>query len=940
MEGVIWRRLAALVYLFALTGGGFTSALAAEDGGSAVMGVLTTQTGYDPATGANVADLTGIIDPAAESTDTQAVEAAQPASQATTTETDTQAETTTESVTSITTTDSDRRFQARDTLIIEYQLPETLAEDTAQAVAQVLDQRLFYLDANGVLNLPIVGAVPLAGLNQQEAVSRLKAEQLFREITLTVQVLPVEPQGATALKMFGYDLFTNAENNFAPATGLPTPANYVVGPGDTIQIQLYGQKSDAYELTVTPEGVLNFPELGPVTVAGMTFREVDEEIKKRISTQLIGVTANVTIGPLSSITVFVVGEVNAPGSYTVSALSTMTNALASSGGIKQTGSLRNIQLKRDGQLVSQLDLYDLLMRGDKGGDERLRSNDVIFVAPRGPIASVSGEVLRPAIYELSGERSAQQLLALAGGMTPNARPGWARVERIEPERGRVTLDVDLSNRAGLATSIKPGDTLTIPSATERVEGEVTLQGHVRNPGNYPWRTGLTVSDLIRSEWDLLPDADLDYALLVRHRAHTEAMAIESVQFREVLDGKKWVALMPRDTLIVFRADQNADRQALLKPLLDQLRQQARAGVPSPVVSIGGMVGAPGDYPLEAGMKISGLLRASGKLNESAYTLDAELTRYRLGVDGARTVEHLPVDLAGVLSGKPGADLALTAFDHLLIRPAPAWESQNSVQLQGEVRFPGTYPISRGEKLSSVIQRAGGITDLAYPRGAVFLREELKAREAEQLARLADRLEASLAAAAQNKLATPDQEEAITVGSQLLSEVRATQPMGRLVIDLPNILDKDKVDSGGVTDVVLKGGDVLYVPEVSQDVMVMGEVYYPTTHLWGKDQDWADYVNLSGGYTEKSDKKRVYVIRANGAVVPAKKLSSFNSGWKNQYEDTAWSFADGSSMQPGDTIIVPLDVDRYKSLDLVSKLSSIFYQIGSTAAQLERAYGNN
>lgn len=839
--------------------------------------------------------------------------------------------------TAATGTDSDRRLQARDAVIIEYQASESEDEHTAEAVAQIFDQRLFYLDANGILNLPIIGAVPLAGLNQEEAVSRLHAEQLLRDVTLTVQILPLDPQGTASLKPFGYDLFSSAKNNFEPGSGLPIPADYVVAPGDTVQVQLFGKKTDNYQLVVTPEGVLNFLELGPINVGGLSFSQVEQELKQRISTQMIGVTANITMGPLSSITVFVVGEVNAPGSYTVSALSTVTNALAGSGGIKPTGSLRNIQLKRDGKVIGQLDLYDLLLHGEKRSDQRLRPNDVIFVAPLGPVATVSGEVLRPAVYELRGERNVKQLLALAGGLTPNARPGWARIARIEPERGRVTVDIDLSTGAGLSAPIHTGDSLSIPAATERVEGEVTMQGRLRNPGSYPWRTGLTVSDLIRSSWDLLPDADLDYAVLVHHRAHSEALSVESVRLRDVLDGGRSVALEPLDTLMVFSADQNADRQALLKPVLDQLRLQARAGEPSPVVSIGGMAGAPGDYPLEAGMKVSGLLRASGKLGESAYTLDAELTRYHSGPDGTRAVDHLPVDLAGVIAGKPGADLVLMPFDYLLIRPAPAWQSQSTVQIVGEVRFPGTYPIARGEQLSSVIKRAGGVTNLAFPRGAVFLREDLKAREADQLARLANRLEASLAAASQNKLATPDQEEAITVGNQVLAEVRATAPMGRLVIDLPSILKADGKDREG-RDVTLKAGDVLYIPEASQDVMVMGEVYYPTTHLWEGGQNWVDYINLSGGYTEKSDKKRVYVIRANGSVVPGDKLSSSRSGNSSGMETRgmlAWNTDAG--VEPGDTIIVPLDVDRYKTLDVYSKLSTIFFQVGTTAAQLERAF---
>ncbi len=292
---------------------------------------------------------------------------------------------------------------------------------------------------------------------------------------MVVTLLPLEPTGTAALKPFGYDLFAGVPSTFAPATDVPVPTEYVVGPGDTFRVQLIGSTRGNYNLVVGRDGQINFPELGPITVSGMRFEEARQMLEQRVADQMIGTRASVSMGELRSIRVFVLGEAEVPGSYTVSGLSTITNALFVSGGVKTIGSLRNIELKRNGATVSRLDLYDLLLKGDTRGDARLLPGDVIFIPPVGPTVGITGEVTRPATYELRGESSAAQLLALGGGLRPLAEPRLATLERID-DSTRVVMDVDLAGAPGQAAQIRNGDILRVPAVRPTFENSISVTG--------------------------------------------------------------------------------------------------------------------------------------------------------------------------------------------------------------------------------------------------------------------------------------------------------------------------------------------------------------------------------------------------------------------------------------------------------------------------------
>ncbi len=721
------------------------------------------------------------------------------------------------------------------------------------------------------------------------------------------------------LKRFGYELFAGTPTTFAPATDIPIDVDYVLGPGDTVKIQLFGKEHAEYSLVVSREGRLHFPKLGPISVAGLTFREMQEVLKTQIEKQMIGEQAVITLGALRSIRVFILGDVNRPGSYTVSALSTMTNALFVSGGVNEIGSLRNIQLKRHGKVVANLDLYDLLLHGDTSHDVRLQPGDVIFVPPVGRTVGVAGEVRRPAIYELKRENNLRQLLDLSGGLLPTAYPQASQIERINRRGERTLVDVDLGDKKVLATRVRAGDTLRVFSILEKMEDIVLLSGHVQRPGGYQWRAGMRLSDLVPSiENDLLPRADLDYALVKRELPPDYRVEVFSVRLGRALQNPASadnVELRSRDEVVVF--DASEDRSETVDALIELLRDQASFARPSRIVSIGGVVRHPGKYPLETAMKVSDLIRAGGGLSEAAYALGAELTRYAVVEGSYREVAHVDVDLDAILKGKTDADLTLQAHDDLHIKRLPEWAGAVTVEIKGEVRFPGIYPIARGEQLSKLLERAGGFTDMAFPQGAVFLREELRERERQRIAEMSRRLEADLASLSL-KLA---QEKGGAAGSleivrELGDQLRSVEPTGRLVINLPHLIEDTRGGRRSDYDVTLADGDKLYIPPVTQEVTVTGEVFYPTSHLYTRGLDRDRYVNMSGGATGKADAKRIYVIRADGSV---------ESG-KNWFEDMS-----ADDIQPGDTIVVPLDVDRVRPITLWTNVSQIIYQLAIAAA---------
>jgi len=426
---------------------------------------------------------------------------------------------------------------------------------------------------------------------------------------------------------------------------------------------------------------------------------------------------------------------------------------------------------------------------------------------------------------------------------------------------------------------------------------------------------MRLTDLLGTALALKPGADSDYVMLRREDAKNRNVYVQSANLNTALENPESaenIRLQPRDTVYVFSLAYG--RQRVIEPILDELKLQARIGEPYLEVSVSGQVRSPGIYPLEQNMRISDLVRAGGSLSEQAYALEAELVRYETGDDDYRNAEVIDVDLGAILRGDTAADLVLQEHDNLRISAIPQWNSILSVRLEGEVKFPGTYRIRRGESLRQVLDRAGGLTEEAFPEGAIFLREALRVREQEQREVLARRLEADLTSLS---LQTADMagSETLAAGRMLLAQLRSTEAVGRLVIDIDQF----------VIGVELRDGDRLLVPKQSQEVTVIGETQQNASHLYQSGLSRKDYIEMSGGVTRRADKKYIYVVRASGAVVAGNQSRWFSRGSRTE-------------IRAGDTIVVPLEVDRIRPLTFWTNVTQILYQ-GAIAVAAIKTFDN-
>lgn len=815
-------------------------------------------------------------------------------------------------------------------------------------------------------------------------------------------------QKSDELKPFGYQLFAGEPSTFAPVSDVPVPSEYVLGPGDTVRIQMYGKESQDYSLTVNRQGDIEIPKLGPYSVAGQTFATVREELSNDISNRIIGVRTNITMGELRSIRVFVLGEAYKPASYTISSLSTVTQAIFAAGGINKIGSLRNIEVKRNGKTVANLDLYDLLLKGDTSGDVSLMAGDVVFIPTKGRSVSVKGAVPRPAIYELDSEETVRDVIKLAGGLLPNAYSSIIKLQRIT-ENGLIqVINVNLNNSK--KNPIQNGDIVDVSSTLDALEGSVTLLGHVARPGIYGWQKGMRISSLLRDIHDFKDQPDLNYILVTHEDPLTGVITASDVNYSKYLkqqDTSEDLVLNANDTVYVFsRKPERAER---LQPLVGQLKEQTSLAEPPRVVTVNGAVRNPGTYPLSESSTVSNALRAAmgytqdaelnfvlvarinqqtfktelkyidisidsserlqpldrlyvfdkdkprdeliedlvnelaqqsskgftqqlitisgdvrfpgiypyvegmtqqtlialaGGLNDSSYMLDAELTRFVTNDTSTAALKHQRISIT--------EEVDLQPLDSLLIKRIPEWRERRTIELAGEVKFPGTYVLQEGETLNSVIERAGGLTDLAFPEGAVFTREALKVREQEQIERLSQELENEIASLSVDK---SDGVQNLTTeeASRLKERLDKTDAVGRLVIDLPALLAGEDT-----LDLALNAGDALFVPKISQSITVLGEVQYPTSHIYDSSVDVGDYISRSGGLKVRADDSRIYVVRANGSVYQP---STFN-----------W-YSLESKLSPGDTIVVPLDTEYRDTLSLWSTATGILYNTAIALAAI-------
>ena len=802
-----------------------------------------------------------------------------------------------------------------------------------------------------------------------------------------------EPE-SEKLEVFGTGFFEAAKNNqLSPLPSIFLPDSYIVGPGDEFTISLYGKQSAQYDLEVDRSGRLVIPELPPVMVSGLTYKEMKGLIKQKVASEMIGVELYISAGELKTIPVMVLGEVSLPGNQIVQSMSTVTDVLIRAGGISEIGSMRQITVRRNGKVLKKLDLYDLLIYGDDSSDVILKPKDIIFVPPIGRQVSVDGLVKRPAIFELKEQESLEDAIEMAGGAAPNANLSKVLVSRYTGTGLKTVVQMDLSDKGEKQPFLlEDGDEVNIARTNNELTEAVTLIGAVSQPGNYSWQRGHTIKDIITSlKTDILPIADYDYSLILREKNLEGDIDIVQFSLAEVFQQSVSIGLEPRDVIVIFsrfndKAEERSTirnlafskaelelqekeeqwkaykerkfeefigvrdifsepfndsekestevevlddilkgeeeeidaeqltvfgRQMLLQPIIKKLTQQANVESQTQVVAVSGRVKYPGVYPLPVNGNIKALIQASGGLHESAYLEQAELTRFKRG--GQAELSHANVNLNDALANPDAPEFRLNSKDSLNVFVMPNWQDKRVVTLLGEVQFPGTYRIKRGESLLSLIERAGGLTDFAYPEGAIFTREAIRKQEKQQLTRLQEDLRREIATKSLQKSVT-DASMSYTEMSKLLKDLADVEALGRLVIDLPRVLV-------GEQKVELQSRDAIYLPPRQSTVSVVGEVNQASSHLFESDLSVEDYIVKSGGMRQRADEDKVYVIKANGSVeIP---------------QSNSWFAVNGqvAQLQPGDTIVVPLDADYTDNLTLWSAGTQILYQLAVAVAAI-------
>ena len=739
------------------------------------------------------------------------------------------------------------------------------------------------------------------------------------------------------LDRYGESLFNREVSTFAPTDDAPVLDGYRLGVGDQLVVQFFGKENETYDLSVGRDGDITFPRLGEIAVSGLTFEDARELIQTRIEQQLIGIEAVISLGRLRAIGIFMAGEVRVPGAYSVSALSTITQALFQAGGVSAIGSLRAIQVRRAGEVVSTFDVYDLLMRGDPTHDIRLQSGDVVFVPTVETVVEIRGEVRRPMAYEMLKSESTTDLLAMAGGFTKDAYREAVVLIRASVDGALPSAETLALNDPSVVTKgFNNGDTLLVSSVGDRVTKSVSIKGAVYRPGIYGWQSGMRVSDLIGSaQEDLLPEVDLSYALIVREI--NELLDIEVIQFSlaELIAAPGTDAdpeLQQRDQVLIFglpaienlldeqlsretldeqlsleTLDEQLSRETLLKPVIQRLRLQARDGEPVMIASVAGAVKVPGDYPIVEGYLVSDLVNAAGGLMESAALTSAELRRLRLGTDGRQQSVF-----SSVRFNRDGRlpDVELRSRDRVMIREIPDWNPTDSIEVRGEVIYPGNYVLGPGETLSSVVERAGGLTELAFPEGAIFTRLSVAERENQRAAEFARSIRRDYAS---RFLTEETTDAALADILDITEELEASQGIGRLLVDLPAALAGDLE-----ADYVLEDGDVLTIGQASTTVTVIGEVRQPATHVFHEGHGVEDYLSLSAGLTQRANLKAVYIVRANGTIDPYQSRD-IRRWWRFDIASSA------GKLRPGDSIVVPVDSRHKESLVWWRDVTQIVYQ---------------
>jgi protein involved in polysaccharide export with SLBB domain len=673
--------------------------------------------------------------------------------------------------------------------------------------------------------------------------------------------------------VYGRQLFDQAPSTFSPVENVPVPADYVLGPGDQLLIRAWGKIDLDSRETLDRNGQINLPRIGTMTVAGLRYSQVEGYLHSAISALFKDFELNVTMGQLRSIQIFVLGDARQPGVYTVGSLSTLVDALFSSGGPSATGTMRRIQLRREGIIITEFDIYDLLEKGDKSHDVRLLPGDVIFIPPVGPQIAISGDLNRPGIYELNGEATVSAALAYAGGLTSLADAERAVLERIESHSSRQVVEFSLDAR-GQTREVKDGDLLRVFPLSPKFSNTVTLRGSVAVPGLYAWKDGMHVSDLIPSRG----------FLITRDYWNQQNHLVQPGSNRPFAD-RVGSAL----------GDSGTDALGNRRP------SQSGGGDASTIASIG-----------QNSAEINWEYALIERLDER--DLSTRLIPFRLSsaIDTPASADNQLLKPGDVVTVFSRADLELPMEKHA-----------SFVRVGGEVNAPGVYRVSPGDTLKDVVERAGGLTQHSYLYASIFARVSTRIAQETQLRQSSEQMQRELVtkyanATPQSGQTAADQQAQLAMQQAALARLTSIRPTGRVILNLK----PEAATATDIPDFPLEDGDSFYIPPQLSTVQVAGAVYNANAFRYVPGERLINYLNDAGGASRDADQKRIFVIRADGTVVSRQSRNSHSHG---SYQNLR--------LLPGDAIVVPEKLRLSSKMSDLFQATQFISQTALTAAAL-------
>ncbi len=691
--------------------------------------------------------------------------------------------------------------------------------------------------------------------NAAEDVSVSSIENMQREIEKG------DAMSGSGRKIYGHQVFNSQSLTFEPSENLATPQNYRLGPGDEVVIDIWGTSEDHMRQTISPEGSIMISQIGPVYLNGLTIKDANQHIKSAFSRKYAGMNdaetdIQVTLGQVRTIQVDILGEVATPGTFRMSPFSSVFHALYRAGGINDIGSLRNIQVLRNGKKVAGVDIYDYLFKGKTSGNIRLQEGDVIIVPPYEQLVNIDGNVKRPMYYEIKPDETVKSLLDYAGGFTGDAYGGMVRLSRQSGTENEL-YNID---RGEFATyRLQDGDIITVGTILDRYANRVELKGAVYRPGMFAIGDGLkTVRDLIDKADGVTEDAYTDRVLLYREGPEKQ-LEVVALDLKDILRGAAPDITLKRNDMLVISS-------------VNELEERGD-------VYIGGQVARPGAYPYAANSTVEDLIFQAGGLLEGASTARVDISRRIVDPSATEATNQLAQEFTvsienGLAVGK-GKGFRLKPYDRVEVRRSPGYAPQETVAIDGEVLFAGTYTLrKRNERLSEFVTRAGGLIDGAYIKGA----------------HLSRRLSESELAARKEALRLAMSNNSENMGDSIAIDKIDLSNMYNVGINL----EKALANPGSDYDLVLMPGDSLYVPEKQSTVKISGDVMFPNAVIYEPGKKLSHYINQAGGYGQRAKKGKVFIVYMNGTVARAKRNTPIEPGChiivpsKPQNGGTDWS----------------------------------------------------